>query len=587
MHIVISNNPTSTTSPTKFLRQVAVQALGRNHKVTLHGTSQWLAEIAAQEPSLLTHANIQHAVDVLPNDCIRPTPRNESVDHFNTLLGILINAKPDVIICGSDFERTTDIKKYLRNTFLVTSKFLDTQVTKELIEATYENLLNSRANMAIAISNKYLGLVSLEKNVLTLSKDSFAATLLTKIEERACASFSNTIYADIELPATSLGQTLADFTNHWNALKLFPQYLANGNHPGQFGFVAGRTTATSALITGRGQAKANITETDFVPIVLDEALTVTIPSSHEESKATLNAPLAKGLFLKYPSLKFLVHCHFTLPGCFTFKRSSQPGTANDSKVLEHLPESLDLTTQGYGFNQTDHGCFILLSSLEQFRVFLLEHNLYSKGGQYYEDTYRRFIASDSLLSVVKHPVTAILDYGGGTGALSRLLAKRYPKAFHYDPSSSMQAQAKKIEGLTVLDTLDKDHTFDCIVMRQCINYIPPQEWKTFFSKLNTHLKPGGSIVFNTFTPMSYTPVSRSYHIEEPEFSAYYEEASVVKDNIIQHMQRAELYLPVSEVIVDYNEFFNTPHDIKSFLPADMKPEITLNNASVYVQLYKA
>jgi SAM-dependent methyltransferase len=373
---------------------------------------------------------------------------------------------------------------------------------------------------------------------------------------------------------------LVNFISYWNKLGLFPHYLQNKSHTGQFGFVSARTNKTM-LITGRGQSK-NITDPSMLAHVLlnEDPINITCLSTQ---KATLNAPLAKMLYVKYPHINFIIHAHFFLPGLPVLGRSSQPGTINDIQILSELPL---IVNGSFGFNQTDHGCFILLASLDQFPLFLQSHNLYAKGGQYYDLCYSRFIQGYDIAKDIPL-ATSILDYGGGTGALSKHLIGLGYKVELYDPSASMRKQAELISGLPIHSNVPAKQ-YGAVLLRQCINYIDPQKWCEFLRSLSHLCQPGGFIRFNTFKRMSENK-SKSYELDTLNFSGLFTEHSILENDHILHTQRADLFYPTSLALFDFNQFYNTPENILDILqPLEREFQITLqqNNNSLYVTLNK-
>jgi SAM-dependent methyltransferase len=96
----------------------------------------------------------------------------------------------------------------------------------------------------------------------------------------------------------------------------------------------------------------------------------------------------------------------------------------------------------------------------------------------------------------------ILDFGGGSGELTRLVAQRFPKAeiFCYEPAPHIFEEAREnlagLENVTLVPALEelKGIDFDYVFCLEVFEHLPPRQTRRTVRGIYRRLKGGGTLV---------------------------------------------------------------------------------------------
>jgi SAM-dependent methyltransferase len=103
----------------------------------------------------------------------------------------------------------------------------------------------------------------------------------------------------------------------------------------------------------------------------------------------------------------------------------------------------------------------------------------------------------------------VLDYGCGTGSLTRLLAGRYARVAGHDPSEQSLDRARQAAPSAIFYTDDAaipDVDFDVAVLSGVLHHVPPAERAAVVDTVVRKLAPGGRLFVFEHNP--YNPVTR-------------------------------------------------------------------------------
>jgi SAM-dependent methyltransferase len=107
------------------------------------------------------------------------------------------------------------------------------------------------------------------------------------------------------------------------------------------------------------------------------------------------------------------------------------------------------------------------------------------------------------------PGASVLDYGCGTGSLTRLLAGRYARVAGYDPSAQSRELAEKVAPSARFYADEgalPDAGFDVAVLSGVLHHVPPAERAGVLALVVKKLIPGGRLFVFEHNP--YNPVTR-------------------------------------------------------------------------------
>lgn len=103
----------------------------------------------------------------------------------------------------------------------------------------------------------------------------------------------------------------------------------------------------------------------------------------------------------------------------------------------------------------------------------------------------------------------ILDYGCGTGSLTRLLSANFDEVSGYDPSEeSLGLARQQAAGVTFHSdegSIPRDH-FQVAVMSGVLHHVPPKERAAVLATVVSKLEPGGRLFVFEHNP--YNPLTR-------------------------------------------------------------------------------
>jgi SAM-dependent methyltransferase len=107
------------------------------------------------------------------------------------------------------------------------------------------------------------------------------------------------------------------------------------------------------------------------------------------------------------------------------------------------------------------------------------------------------------------PEARVLDYGCGTGSLTRLLAGRHARVAGYDPSEQSRALALEVAPSATFygeESAIPEADFDVAILSGVLHHVPPGEREGVVAEVVKKLAPGGRLFVFEHNP--YNPVTR-------------------------------------------------------------------------------
>jgi len=114
-----------------------------------------------------------------------------------------------------------------------------------------------------------------------------------------------------------------------------------------------------------------------------------------------------------------------------------------------------------------------------------------------------------LLRLGVSPAHGVLDYGCGTGGLTRLLTTRFASVAGYDPSArSLDVARARAPGATFYTSPGEvpEAAFDAVVLSGVLHHVPPAERLPVVSAAAGKLRAGGRLFVFEHNP--YNPLTR-------------------------------------------------------------------------------
>jgi SAM-dependent methyltransferase len=102
----------------------------------------------------------------------------------------------------------------------------------------------------------------------------------------------------------------------------------------------------------------------------------------------------------------------------------------------------------------------------------------------------------------------VLDYGCGTGSLTRLLVERCDAVSGYDPSARSLEEARQVAARASYYTAEReipDGAFDLAVLSGVLHHVPPAERARVLETVASKLRLGGRVVVFEHNP--YNPLT--------------------------------------------------------------------------------
>lgn len=110
------------------------------------------------------------------------------------------------------------------------------------------------------------------------------------------------------------------------------------------------------------------------------------------------------------------------------------------------------------------------------------------------------------------PAQFVLDYGCGTGSLTRLLAGQFASVAGYDPSALSLEQARAAAPTATFyeqESAVPEQAFDLAILSGVLHHVPPAERAQVLHRVTEKLRPGGRLfVFehNPYNPLTVQAV---------------------------------------------------------------------------------
>ena len=449
----------------------------------------------------------------------------------------------------------------------------------DLVEIGYKSLLDGKLAMVVCnlVDEKFKPVTTLiitpEKGIIPVSRENLEKTLLDLIETRLVKSrngFLKTVIDSEPMYKEETLETMNKSLDVCNRRSLFSaSYSKDGEYKNaEFGSIAVRDLNGRCMVTGRGVSKNKLSKENVVMVNAVENGNIVISSFGE--KATLNAPTLFKILEERPDINIVIHSHVYLMGATTFAETS-PSSIQDFKDIEPFLHYSNV------INQKNHGVLILLEKIEDLDSILEMNSIYISHAQDYEVAYRRFNKT-SLFDQFKYLTRLlpdidnleVLDMACGTGLSTKQLYKHFKNISIADRNEAMLDECFKNldkEGLKIknhfpisfseIDQINKK--FDLITIRQAINYMDIDEFRTFVQKSKVVLNKNGTLYFNTFAKLDDGVYKRdNLEITEDGFIETFETNEVVDGKVIHSQLTNHLNKSKLNRIYDINTFVN--HD---------------------------
>lgn len=253
------------------------------------------------------------------------------------------------------------VKKEYPRSALVGYKLYD-GTDEQLIEAGWETLINSKANIVFAnhpawakerkimlTSDGSEIYTSFDEHIKWIDKLANSKYYITQAQEKVDLERPHKTWFDL-----STGITQKEHEEINAIAGMYPKFQKRGM---TFGCFAYRLDNGQFITTSRGKKESGFSR---VISVDHEKRIIEV----KNTKATLNAPLLDNVFKNNPQYKILIHSHKNIEG-FLHLPYELPGTDREVEIAKNIHFELSV-----GFNIQNHGYIAGFKTFEGFKHFL-------------------------------------------------------------------------------------------------------------------------------------------------------------------------------------------------------------------------
>jgi SAM-dependent methyltransferase len=154
----------------------------------------------------------------------------------------------------------------------------------------------------------------------------------------------------------------------------------------------------------------------------------------------------------------------------------------------------------------------------------------------------------------------VLDYGCGTGSLTRLLVQRFSAVSAYDPSALSLKQARSVAPAACYHESESaipESAFDLAVLSGVLHHVPPGERAKLLDSVASKLCVGGRVVIFEHNP--YNPLT----VKAVRACPFDDDAVLLAPAEVRRLLRMRAFGSVRQ---DYVLFF--PHLLRSLRPLE-------------------
>lgn len=417
------------------------------------------------------------------------------------------------------------VKKINPRATLIGYKLFDANTDEELIEIGRHTLHDSKANVIFANTP-----MKAKTEKIALMQDNSVIKM----------NFDEHINFIIKLINSTYFKTTLDYTGfeNFNTIDITNTDIAEANEAKgiveafDLQFRNGPKFGTVAVKTKEGMITTARGHNDKVVLVKNVDFTSKLITA--TGKATLNAPLLWKMLENEPIGSYVIHRHTDDPNL-------NPEYTNWTKIGYEFPGTLE-EVQAVGELKRVY--------IEHHGYLDVKHPSPVEWGKYYEQFPSKYFGEmhdimSELVGKYKDSKYETLEIGGNTHCICK-----------YNLDANMPKEGNNI---TYSDLSKMQDKFDFILLRNCINYLSPDELQLAIDAL----KPGGIICANSFKCAPYIKVtSREVSVQ---YNNKINHTLIVGDQLYKHSfysRSAEEYcnigfkvdsVGVSSVILTYEK----------------------------------
>jgi SAM-dependent methyltransferase len=174
-----------------------------------------------------------------------------------------------------------------------------------------------------------------------------------------------------------------------------------------------------------------------------------------------------------------------------------------------------------------------------------------------------FFARHKLNCLVRLGATReqrVLDYGCGTGSLTRLLLEQFSVVSAYDPSALSLEQARSVAPRACYHGSEgaiPESAFDLVILSGVLHHVPPSERAPLLEGVARKLCVGGRVVIFEHNP--YNPLT----VKAVRACAFDDDAVLLAPGEVRRLLQAQAFGSVRQ---DYVLFF--PHLLRALRPLE-------------------